>query len=229
MATIGVIVLSYNRPHMLRQALDSVWAAAPNAIVLADDGSDFDAAAVADEDEIRFVGGTKRSAQERRLEPSVGALLNTALQMLDTDVVAYLCDDDIMDREWLDYVGFAATAHPEEHAWRGEWRRFHHGHAPALDDPLCSLDARGLTTGNFAHRLACYRDEGLRWDETVVVSQDDLFTKHLLRLHPTIRNVGRAGWRREHAYNMLGYVDPRQPHALRPDVERIFDLGSLEE
>jgi hypothetical protein len=190
-----------------------------------DDGSDvFDPRDWADDHPgiTSLVLGERRSVDRRMTQPSLGRLINGALHIayhtLKMAYIAYLCDDDLFVPGWPKVARECFEAYPETHVVRGSWRSF--------DDPLkdgipmsrprksrpAPLDARKMTTGNFAHRSGCYI-EGLRWSEETVAVHDDTFLWRLLQLHPmeTVLDAKTlAGYRREHAYNGANYTSHTQ-------------------
>lgn len=223
MTTVTTILLSYNRPRMLREAISSLADAQPDQIILVDDGSDFDPIPLVEAafpDAWLFVMAPKMSLEERLITPRLGHLINTALSHVTCDVVTYLCDDDLFHPDWLSTVRAYFDVHPAEHWTRGLWYQFQDGDTPGTR--VCPLDQRLLTTGNFAHRIDCYRDEGIRWNETSVACHDDMFLWDVHRVHNThaIPDCGAvAGWRRLHAHNALGYTQ----HAVyNPNAAELF-------
>jgi hypothetical protein len=146
--------------------------------------------------------------------------------MVQSDVVTYLCDDDLFHPGWLHAVRnwFDMTG---EHWVRGDWYVFDDGHGQDLTRP-CPLDGRQLTTGNFAHRMDCYRAEGIRWNESSVACHDDMFLWDVNRFHNcyAIPHCGAvAGWRRLHPHNALGYTQ----HAVySSNAAELFAGGFLE-
>lgn len=221
---VAVIVLSYNRPRMLAEALGSIRGAAQ--IIVADDGSDFDprevimAAELPMSVDIWVVREPRISVEARLTTPRTGALLNWSLTLVTCPIVTYLCDDDLFDPGWPAAAAAWLDAHPDQHVVAGDWYEFDDGEAPGSRP--CSLDTRGLTTGNFAHRLSCVRDEGLRWSEGTVVSHDDQFAWGLLGLHGLTeapRCGAPAGWRRLHRHNAIHYA---RGHGYAPGAEALF-------
>lgn len=228
MTTIATILLSYNRPRMLCEALGTVRGC--DQLIVTDDGSDFDVQAL-----IRgcypgaqFVTAPPMSVDERLRTPRLGRLINRALELVTCNVVAYLCDDDLFHPYWLPALRAYFDAYPDEHWTRGAWYQFEN------DDPVrtperCPLDTRQLTTGNFAHRIECFREEEIRWDETTIASHDNAFLwnaacVHDMRIVPFCGVV--AGWRRLHRHNALPYAarDGYRPSA----AHELFAGGLLE-
>lgn len=229
MTTIATILLSYNRPRMLRAALESLRRARPDQVVLVDDGSDFDAAAMVYEvfPWAHAIVAPKMTLDERLSTARLGGLINQALALVEADIVTYLCDDDLFYPSWLEAARAFFQHHPLAHWVRGDWYVFEDGQ-PLHLDRLCPLDPRQLTTGNFAHAIACYRDEGIRWNETSVACHDDMFLWDVARFHNTYdipHCGGVAGWRRLHAHNALGYTQ----HAVyNANGAELFAQGWLE-
>lgn len=226
MTTVTTILLSYNRPRMLREALATCLDC--DQLIVTDDGSDFDARALihSTRSDAQLVTAPKMTLEQRLVTPRLGRLINTALSKVTCDVVTYLCDDDLFHPGWLPAVRAWFDAHPAEHWTRGLWYAFDDGEAPG--DRVCPLDQRLLTTGNFAHRIDCYRDEGIRWNESSVACHDDMFLWDVHRFHNThaIPDSGAvAGWRRLHAHNALGYTQ----HAIyNANAHELFAGGFLE-
>ena len=228
MTTIATILLSYNRPRMLCEALGTVQGC--NQLIVTDDGSDFDVEALVSGcyPAAEFVTAPKMGLDERLVTPRLGSLINRALALVECDVVTYLCDDDLFHPHWLMAVRWFFDHHPAEHWTRGAWYAFHEDD-PERKPERCKLDGRQLTTGNFAHRLACFREERIAWDETTVASHDNAFLwqaarVHDMRLVPFCGAV--AGWRRLHQHNALPYAarDGYTEHAAK----ELFARGFLE-
>lgn len=226
MTTVATILLSYNRPRMLREAMATISDA--DQIIVTDDGSDFDIVeAVSDcYPDAVYVRAEPMPLEQRLITPRLGRLINQALSLVECDVVTYLCDDDLFHSTWIASVREWFTAHPAEHWTRGLWFQFRDGDMPGAE--LCPLDGRLMTTGNFAHRIDCYTAEGIRWNETSVACHDDMFLWDVDRVHNTraIPDCGAvAGWRRLHAHNALGYTQ----HAVYTrNAAELFAQGWLE-
>lgn len=227
MATVTAIVLSYNRPRMLREALETVAANRPDQVVLVDDGSDFDAVGVARAyvELSGWIVAPPMAVAERLVTPRLGSLINQALALATGDVCSYICDDDLWAPGWLDAVRNHWAAHPDATLVRGDWLVFRDGEAATPECPPCRLDERQLTTGNFAHRRGL---PGAVWPTHSVSSHDDLFCWNLYRAGVPIfgvPRVGFAGWRREHKYNALHFTED---HHYTPAAAAML-AGLLEE
>lgn len=226
MTQCAAIVLSYNRPRMLAEALASI--PRDTELIVTDDGSDFDVRALVRRHvpDAQFVLAPPLTVAERLVTPRLGWLINHALGMVAAPWVSYLCDDDVWAPGWLAAVDAFFTAHPHHHWTRGTWYQFQDGQPRGAD--VCPLDPRGMTTGNFAHRIACVRAEGLRWNETSVACHDDMMLWHAATLHDmhAVPDCGAvAGWRRLHAHNALPYCAGA---AYAPHAADLFAGGLLE-
>lgn len=209
MTTISTILLSYNRPRMLCEALGTVLGA--DQLIVTDDGSDFDVLSLVRGcyPAAEFVTASRMTTEDRLRTPRLGSLINRALALVRCDVVTYLCDDDLFHPHWIPAVRAFFGAYPDQHWTRGAWYAFDESD-PDRTPERCKLDGRQLTTGNFAHRIDCFRDEHIAWDETTISSHDNAFLWAASRCHdmcivPFCGVV--AGWRRLHKYNALLYAD----------------------
>jgi len=223
---VAVILLSYNRPRMLAEALASIGPCAQ--LIVTDDGSDFDVKRLVKKVYPRaaFVLAPPMTLDERLVTPRLGRLINQALSQVTTRYVTYLCDDDVFAPGWVQAVHDYFWAHPTEHWTRGTWYQWRDGAERSTE--LCPLDTRQLTTGNFAHQMACYHACGVRWNEGSVACHDDMFLWDVHRFHNThaVPHCGAvAGWRRLHAHNALGYTQHAQYTA---NARELFAGGFLE-
>ena len=216
---VCVIVLSYNRPRMLGEALRSIRKA--DQVILIDDGSDFDAAALLkdvkpDARECLLIQNPKLTHAERISVPHVGRGINEAIRKSSCGIISYLCDDDLFHEGWPEALRDFFSKN-QAHVAFGGWNRFRDGEVPG-DEP-CPL-GNILTTGNFAHRRSCSIEHGLWWGEHTVTVHDSYFVNHVIfRLHPEYARIrALAGWRREHQYNMFNYTgglaDQYSPHGV---------------
>lgn len=235
---VSVIVLSYNRPRMLAEALGSIVGAAQ--VIVADDGSDFDVPAfLAGGDWPNLAGAAcalvanpRCPLEERLTTPRMGALFNRAMLLARGPVIAYLCDDDLLAPGWPAAAAAYHAAHPAVPLFRGEWLTFRDGEPATMGCPPARLDQRGLTAGNFCHTRALV-EAGGRWDETAVAIADDPFIwgLHVAGLIDqfNVPHIGAlAGWRREHAHNAISYAQgfagqtDGTAWSYKPGAERLF-------
>jgi glycosyltransferase involved in cell wall biosynthesis len=226
--TVTAIVLSYNRPRMLGEALATVAANRPDQVVVVDDGSRFDVVPLVEAHcpGARYVIADAMTPQQRLVTPRLGSLINRAYGKATGDVIALLCDDDLWAPGWLDAVRAHFAAHPEATLVRGDWLVFRDGEPATAVCPPCPLDDRQMTTGNFAHRRGL---PGAVWPTHTVSSHDDEFCWNLYRAgHPIfggVPRVGFAGWRREHKFNALHFTTD---HHYAPNAAAML-AGLLEE
>lgn len=227
MTTVAVILLSYNRPRMLCEALGTIKGC--DQLIVTDDGSDFDVRGLVRGcySKAQFVINEPMSVAERLKAARLGNLINRALELVECDVVTYLCDDDLFHLNWIPTVKKWFDEYPESHWMRGAWFAFEDDD-PSRKPSRCKLDPRQLTTGNFAHRIECFHYEDVRWDETTVASHDHMFLVHASKAHDMYAVSfcnAVAGWRRLHRHNALGFVDAAN---YAPHAHTLFANGMLE-
>jgi hypothetical protein len=238
--SVSTIVLSYNRPNMLREALSSIRGA--DQIIVTDDGSDFGIHALLAEFELPNVvtiTNPPMTLEERLVTPRLGKLINRALKAVTCDIVTYLCDDDLFSSEWIPAVK-AFFAENKAHTVQGIWMAFRDGEpletaVPIGDDENyrklepCRFNSPDITTGNFAHRAICRATCNARWSETVTAVHDFYFLYHMLgRAHPPQkypRIPVVAGYRRVHKYNMLPFTQMKD---YLPEAREVLK-GMLED
>jgi len=227
MTTVATILLSYNRPRMLCEALSTCLDA--DQLIVTDDGSDFDARAMVKgcRADAQMVTAPRMPVEQRLKAARLGKLINTALGLVRCDVVTYLCDDDLFHPQWLPTVRAWFDHYPDQHWMRGAWMAFDESD-PARTPTPCKLDPRQLTTGNFAHRIECVTKEQIGWDETTIASHDNAFLWNASRVHDMrLIPFGGvvAGWRRLHKHNALAYAER---DGYSKDGAQLFAGGMLE-
>lgn len=222
---LAVIVLSYNRPRMLGEALSSIKNA--DEVIVLDDGSTFDVDQVVMDSGLECQNVSIRKlprldVTERLKKPRTGAAINRALRDTKADLISYLCDDDIFHPKWPREVkNFFRDQDDDVHFVRATWGIFEDGKEPMTVH--CQLGEHGMTMGNFAHRRECCSEHRLWWNESGVAVPDNIFIADVGRIHSwnSIATLPiMAGWRRLHAYNMLQFTNgsmftPRAEEALR--------------
>lgn len=229
--TIAVIVPSFQRPRMLREALASIVGA--DQVIVADDGSDFDVLALVAESghrNVLIIRNPPMDPSKRMRTATCGALINQALREVTTDYVAYCCDDDLLTPAWLPAAVAHLDANPGSHMCRGDWLAFDDGDNPRETARECvwGVDPP-LTTGNWVNRAECAGGCGCWWSEGTVSCHDATYLDTYLRLHGSrdIAHVGvLAGYRREHAFNMLRWMG--QKNDYKPETLALFERGMLE-
>jgi cellulose synthase/poly-beta-1,6-N-acetylglucosamine synthase-like glycosyltransferase len=214
----NVLIFSYNRPKLLREAIDSVLAQDYRNfdLYIVDDGSDnFDPEDLQKEyDDSRIVvAQAPQITMEERLKRSrLGANANSVIEQIpDEEPIYYLCDDDLMGRFWLSRSIRAFQATPETHMIQGESWYFNDGDDPWTQakygmpiDGYQAVPTMFWSTGSFAHRALCSKQEGIWWtDNTLLHSQDTNFIMDFWVTHPTYAVVqAPAVYRREHEHTL---------------------------
>lgn len=190
--TVTVIVLSYNRPRMLGEALKSIRYA--DEVILVDDGSDFDVAALAKKfhfPSFSLIGAPPIAIEERVKNQRLPALINEALRQSTGDIITYLCDDDLLGEEWCSTLKKFYIENGEKYHWvRGHCIRFESKEDLSPEEQTKHLlvwaeSPRQLITGNFAHLRKCFTKENIQWDETKVWGHDTAFFDNAEKFHDT--------------------------------------------
>lgn len=190
--TVSVLVLSYNRPRMLREALGSIKYA--DEVIIVDDGSDFDITAVASEfkfPHFSLVGAPPITVEERVKNQRLPALINEALRQAKGNIITYLCDDDLLGGEWISTLKAFYAKYGEKYHWvRGHCIRFENEEERSFEEQTKHLlvwaeSPRQLITGNFAHLKKCFTDEKIQWDETKIWGHDTAFFDNAEKFHDT--------------------------------------------
>lgn len=185
--TICVIVLSYNRPRMLREALKSLVGA--DQVIIIDDGSDFDIVEAINDTKldcsVDVIQSPPADLSVRLKTPRLGKMINHALNVyVDTTLITYLCDDDLFDKDWLPTVKKWMHDRPACHIVKGRCNHFLEEEG-LLKLRTTNIGGRGMTSGNFVHRIECVAEEDVKWDETKLTSIDDKFLWELYKYHNT--------------------------------------------
>lgn len=212
-----VLILSYNRPRMLGEAIESVLSQRYRNmdVFVVDDGSDFDVWGLIEsfrDERLLLAAAPKITIEERMAVSRVGANINAVLSQISSDsVVYYLCDDDIMAPDWIprSMTGFINY---DAHVVAGEPWYFNDGedwstsakYGMPRREVSGGIPTAYWATGSFAHLARCFHSEGLRWkDNTYLHSQDTNFINDLWDLHSDYLYIKvPAVYRREHP-NML--------------------------
>jgi len=190
--TITAIIFSYNRPQMLAEAITSAREA--DEIILVDDGSDFDVVTFAKQFPIKnfsLIGAPQLTIEERLKTQRLPMLTNEALKQATGDIIMYLCDDDLFADEWIPEVRKFYKEHGEKyHMVRGHVIRFEHERRATMKtEPnmlmLFADSPRQLITGNFAHLRKCFTEEGVKWQDGVLVGHDTAFFDNMDPVHDT--------------------------------------------
>lgn len=229
---LNVIIISYNRPRMLKEAVDSVLGQTHKDLraIIYDDGSDSfdieDFVGQYDDDRLALVTSPKLTP-EQRVEKGTTRWadnINSILEMIPREeYVAYLCDDDLMHPKWLETVNHRFTVDPNLHIVLGDMYYFQDGQDPETES-LRGFPARievesdrammWWNLGAFFHSQKCFHDEGAKWGGGLdgnAHSFDIDFINDLQKNHQAIIFLDVcAMYRREHDNTLsakLGRVD----------------------
>lgn len=211
----NVILLSYNRPRMLREAIDSVRNGTYQKfqIWIADDGSDFDVAELAGsykDDRIGWIQREKITPEERATRSRIAENINALIEQIPgEEMIYYLCDDDLFDKDWLARSITCIEHSPTYHVVTGESHYFFDGEDPDTESkPGIPLEGEGDSAiprmwwglGSFAHRGWCWHKESVKWyDSYYGHSIDTNFISDLWFTHQQYLIVDKpAVYRREH-------------------------------
>jgi len=190
--TITAIVLSYNRPRMLREALGSIKNA--DEVIVVDDGSDFDVQSIVKDfkfPSLSIIGAPRIHVEERITKQRLPELVNEALGQAQGDIITYLCDDDLFGETWFTDLKDFYSKHGEKYHWvRGHCIRFESDNNLTFEEQTKHLlvwkeSPRQLITGNFAHLRKCFTEEKIMWDETKVWGHDTAFFDNTEKFHDT--------------------------------------------
>jgi len=112
---VNCVLLSYNRPSWVRDALSSVQGQTHSnyRLIVVDESTIFDIGSVLNEysfKDLELVRVTLTSEERHRRNP-VGANMNLAMPLATEGLVCFLCDDDYYYPGWFE----AASRHFEEH------------------------------------------------------------------------------------------------------------------
>lgn len=181
--------MSYNRPNMLRDAVDSVLNQEYTDLrcIIYDDGSDsFDInewIKQYDDDRLALAVGEQMDPAERIRPGNTHwpTNLNKIVSMIERDeVLVYLCDDDVLDPDWFNVIHERFTLDPNTHLILGDMYYFQDGDDPltqsilgfpALIAPDQNVKMNDVghrlimwwNLGAFAHSMKCFYDENVRW------------------------------------------------------------------
>lgn len=183
----NVILFSYNRPGMLKEAVDSVLTQSHEDLTLwlYDDYSDFDIERWVkqnryDQDPRLVICKADRVSIEERIRPGSTRWpenINHIVQQIPRhQFITYLCDDDVLDRDWCARVSRGLTDSPTSHMILGDMYYYYDGQDPykeaikGFPADIEVEDGRFLmwwNLGAFAYRSDCSRDCKVRWGEGI--------------------------------------------------------------
>lgn len=225
----SVLILSYNRPNMLREAIQSVVTQDYRNldVYIVDDGSDFDVWAVIDsfsDNRILLAAAPRIPIEERLKRSRLGENINAVLEQVDPkSIIYYLCDDDIMAPGWISR-SMAGFINYDAHVVAGEPWYFDDNEGISSARYGMPIRERGgiptayWATGSFAHRAVCFLNEGLRWkDNTYLHSQDTNFINDLWDLHSDYLYINiPAVYRREHQKMLSAKLGRKEGGVYKP-------------
>lgn len=129
---VSVVVSSYNRPRLIRDAIDSVLAQTWQnvQIIIADDWSNGETTAVLQEyedRESRVYGAFcplsgRPTAHERQFGQRTSVCINAVMKFVQGDFVAYLPDDDVIPANSIEVRARYLMKHPEANCVYGRLR-----------------------------------------------------------------------------------------------------------
>ncbi len=214
----NVIIISYNRPRMLKEAINSVLMSNVDVVCwIYDDGSDFDVVSLVDgiNDDRIVLAVAPRMSPEERVRPGNTRWSTNMNWLLDRipvgETITYLCDDDILNRNWLGVVEDFFKENTETHLIVGDMYYFYDGEDPVRDGrwgfPVRYENDNGgyviwWNLGSFTHRSECFHKCGVRWRRGYrdnPHSWDIAYINSLLATHVGYIKVNvPAMYRREH-------------------------------
>jgi glycosyltransferase involved in cell wall biosynthesis len=244
-----VLLLSYNRPRMLKDAVDSVKKQNDQTLILhiIDDGSDFSSDYFYNEIlkehdfDVVYYQHPKMDNTERvknnRLSDNINAVIET---LSKEDIVNYLCDDDILGVNWVSRAAKALDSTPKMHVAVGQAFTFNDNQDPYTESIFgmpgdFSDKALYWGTGTFAHKVLCFKDEDIRWQSNNFGhSQDIRFINDMMNMHPQFLVLeSPVVYRREHEKSLsslLGRKDKYgryKPGYIPPPISEEI-LGVME-
>lgn len=209
----NILLFSYNRPKMIREAIQSVLDQSYGNfdLFIVDDGSDFDLIDLVDDyadQRILTAIAPKISTDQRVNSSRLGSNANAVIETIpDEEPVYYLCDDDIMGPNWLSRSIRTFQMMPEIHVVTGEAWSFNDGEDYLTEatygmqvDKQPNILTTYWSTGSFGHRALCCKREGLWWtDNRHLHSQDTNFIMGIWKTHSDYGAIATpALFRREH-------------------------------
>lgn len=219
--TVNVILFSYNRPRMLREAILSVLGQSFQKfyIWVVDDGSDFDVIELINEfEDARIIAcvAPQISAAERidekstRFQDNVNYVLSQIPR--EGNLITYLCDDDVFHPDWLMTMNYMLNKYPIFHSINSACYYFWDGQNPFKEGEkgfLSELKSPGekdmlvwWQVGSFAHLSKCYYECNVKWTvgRKGAHSWDVEYVKNLWNAHPSyIQMDVPTVYRREHS------------------------------
>ena len=247
---VSVIIPVYNTAEYLPQCLDSVTAQSHSdlEIIAVDDGSTDSSAEIlqrhaATDGRLRVISQPNRG---------VSAARNAALDAATGEYVVFVDSDDCIDRDHISLM--AGLARPDNAVFTGTVR-LDGGHKSTVDVP----ELEGLTTREaiIALRRAQYfgwvynnifsmeiiRREGLRFDESMRIHEDEEFKARYMRhvsstlhgaqeqrrAHPKAHGIRRCGIPQTLRQSVRCPARRREPLPVGPDIPAAVCRGTSQE
>lgn len=213
MGTVATILISFNRPRLIQEALQSCKHA--DQLIIADDGSDVfnpaEALAELHHSNAMLLSTSRRSVEDRIAKEILGLLVNRALRLVETDYVTYLCDDDLFHPDWIAFVRKTLDTNPEVKSVYGKWIR------------LGTEETGGyMPAGSLAHRSSLK----VLWNPYQTCGVDETCAFDIRRAGGLLEVQQIAGWRRDHPMNLANFR--LQPNLKDKATEEFLRKGALE-
>lgn len=208
-----VLILSYNRPKMLKEAIQSVLDNGYEDFIIdiVDDGSYFDPF---DIDE-RVVWHKQEILMGKARVGRVVDNINSVLSTLESkDIVFYLCDDDLMPPQWMERVTFEFQKyHLGMHMIIGQLWFFKEDLSKLAYDKPDSYKQWRWAVGSMAHRACCFLEEGIVWQKNDLGhSFDKIFHDEMLKNHQRFLALEQpALYKRQHAKSLGNIMKDSSP------------------
>lgn len=209
---ILIILLYWDRPKMVRNALNSIkemhydnW-----ELAFIDDGSETPGRPIVEEilgDQLHKIKFTRtETTMAERFSPgsSIGLHMNNAVRASDADLVMILCDDDAIHPDYCTNMNAFFESHPEEvwgysHviAFDPEHQDYHtapltpgfsyNGHTQPIA-PSCAVDSSQVV-----YRADCTRVRGVEWIYPQTGCLDANFYERMLPVYGKCPWMGFVG------------------------------------
>jgi spore maturation protein CgeD len=217
---VSCILTSYNRPRMIRDALNSVARQThPHyELIIVDDSDSFDVDEVVREFGFPAVRVIRHApgAEDIRTQNRLPMNCNVGLEHASGDLISYLCDDDYFYPEWVEKAACFFSAHPEVsvafgklsiHRGTDAFFPYEQGRTLFYDhpiaDPFYRLDHNQVMHRHFGARF--------RWNESmdreVLDAPDAVFWRSLAKAYLFHPLDAFAAVKRMHSKNLQKILD----------------------
>lgn len=180
MPRVSVILTAYNRPKMLKKAIDSVLSQDFKdfeLIILDDNSNDKEHINVLSSywgDDRVVIYKSNIKDLDRGEVVRYAALINIGLELANGDLITYLCDDDFYAPNRLSRMVAWFDQNPDKHFLGGDQALFTEKDGQYIDfptkvrrqtriltNPKCSVDHSSVM-----HRMSCVDEVG-NWDDSI--------------------------------------------------------------